>query len=262
MLALREAEWAGERASGRDEPHPRLLAAAPAIRPIGIDVESRRKKEARFLRASMVGRLRLEPSHSLEVFRYEAQMRVPHFLAWARRRKPDRSQNTRAVRLRRTIGTHMRSRYFAVAALLVLTIRCDRDFNPTGPGATPTPIRTPTPTPLACPNLSGWYDLHLSDLDCIPFPARPERFLGQEGCTIRFGQLAEEVTGDVRGDAISFSWQTKSEGCQVLTGSGTLEPSLEMPGRFNMSGTVTSPRGADQCCTRITFTLTPRRPPR
>jgi hypothetical protein len=161
----------------------------------------------------------------------------------------------------------MRFRHVALAGILILSSRCDDNSSPTGPGAsntptsvvTPTQTATATPTPPACPNLSGWYERR-AEYDCILFPARPETFVGQEGCTIRSAPFFfDQVTGEVQGSTITLSWRT-FEGCDVLTGVGRWEPSQEMPGRFVITGTVTAPSGADQCCTRISVTLIPRNP--
>lgn len=159
----------------------------------------------------------------------------------------------------------MRFRYVAVAGVLILSSRCGNESSPTAPGAsntpasvaTPTQIATATPTPLACPNLSGWYERR-AEYDCILFPARPETFVGQEGCTIRSAPFFfDAVTGELQGNGIQLSWRT-FDGCEVLTGMGTWEPSQEMPGRFVITGTVTGPPGAEHCCTRISVTLIPR----
>ncbi len=163
----------------------------------------------------------------------------------------------------------MRFGYAAVAGILILNSGCDNGSSPTRPEAsnTPTSVATPaqtataTPTPLTCPNLSGWYDRR-AEYDCILFPTHPEAFVGQEGCTIRSSLfLYDQVTGEIQGNVIALSWRT-FEGCPVLSGMGTWEPSHEMPGRFVISGSVMAPRGPDQCCTRISFTLIPKTPPR
>lgn len=160
----------------------------------------------------------------------------------------------------------MRIQHAAVAGLLILGTRCRGESSPTGPNvsttpaaaASPTQSATATRTPLVCPALSGWYDRRFN-YDCILFPARPETFLVQSGCTINFNFMGVSVTGDVQGQTINFRWRN-SEQCPELTGFGTFQPSLEMPGRFVISGVVTAPTVVENCCTRISFTLTPRRP--